>query len=119
MYPFLTPLSQPSIRSAYSSLSLPESVKIVEVGPRDGLQSEKKFVPTNVKKELIARLGASGLSVIEATSFVNPQWVPQVRSYEETEREFRSCDLRWPTTLRSSPKLKSFQASRIQSWYPT
>lgn len=57
---------------------IPEYVKIVEVGPRDGLQNEKIIVPTAVKVELIRRLVSSGLSVIEATSFVSPKWVPQV-----------------------------------------
>lgn len=58
---------------------LPSYVKIVEVGPRDGLQNEKSTVPTSVKVELIQRLAASGLPVVEATSFVSPKWVPQVR----------------------------------------
>jgi hydroxymethylglutaryl-CoA lyase len=57
---------------------MPEFVKIVEVGPRDGLQNEKNVVPTDVKIELIRRLASTGLSVIEATSFVSPKWVPQV-----------------------------------------
>lgn len=52
----------------------------MEVGPRDGLQNEKNIVPTAVKIELIHRLASSGLSVIEATSFVSPKWVPQVQS---------------------------------------
>ncbi|HZG14599.1 MAG TPA: hydroxymethylglutaryl-CoA lyase [Candidatus Bathyarchaeia archaeon] len=53
-------------------------VKIVEVGPRDGLQNEKEIVPTAVKIELINKLGASGLRYIEASSFVNPKWIPQL-----------------------------------------
>ena len=57
---------------------LPEYVKIVEVGPRDGLQNEKDIVPTPLKVELIRRLATSGLPVVEATSFVSPKWVPQV-----------------------------------------
>ncbi|WP_299439596.1 hydroxymethylglutaryl-CoA lyase [uncultured Rhodospira sp.] len=57
---------------------LPGSVKLVEVGPRDGLQNEPKAVPTATKVELIERLGAAGLSVIEAGSFVSPKWVPQM-----------------------------------------
>jgi hydroxymethylglutaryl-CoA lyase len=57
---------------------MPEFVKIVEVGPRDGLQNEKNVVPTDVKIELIRRLASTGLSVIEATSFVSPKWIPQV-----------------------------------------
>ena len=57
---------------------LPGYVKIVEVGPRDGLQNEKDIVPTPVKVELIRRLATSGLHAVEATSFVSPKWVPQV-----------------------------------------
>lgn len=59
--------------------SIPEFVKIVEVGPRDGLQNEKDIVPTAIKVELIKMLVSSGLPVVEATSFVSPKWVPQVK----------------------------------------
>ncbi|KIA79322.1 hydroxymethylglutaryl-CoA lyase [Chromobacterium piscinae] len=55
-----------------------EYVKIVEVGPRDGLQNEKQAVDTAVKLELIRRLAGSGLSAIEAGAFVSPKWVPQM-----------------------------------------
>ncbi|RCK53716.1 hydroxymethylglutaryl-CoA lyase [Thalassospira profundimaris] len=58
--------------------TLPNKVKIVEVGPRDGLQNEKAMVSTATKIELIRRLGEAGLSVIEATAFVSPKWVPQM-----------------------------------------
>ncbi|MFH1804076.1 MAG: hydroxymethylglutaryl-CoA lyase [Pseudomonadota bacterium] len=57
---------------------LPKSVKIVEVGPRDGLQNEKTMVATDIKVELINRLNDCGLPVIEATAFVSPKWVPQM-----------------------------------------
>jgi hydroxymethylglutaryl-CoA lyase len=63
--------------------SLPSSVRIVEVGPRDGLQNEKTIIPTDVKIELIDRLSACGLRTIEATSFVSPKWVPQLADAEE------------------------------------
>jgi len=53
-------------------------VRIVEVGPRDGLQNEKKVIPLATKIELIERLAKTGVSVIEAGSFVSPKWVPQV-----------------------------------------
>jgi hydroxymethylglutaryl-CoA lyase len=59
------------------------SVKIVEVGPRDGLQNEKSQVLTQVKIELINRLSAAGLTNIEATSFVSPKWVPQLADAAE------------------------------------
>ncbi|XP_028929829.1 3-hydroxymethyl-3-methylglutaryl-CoA lyase, cytoplasmic isoform X6 [Ornithorhynchus anatinus] len=62
---------------------LPEYVKIVEVGPRDGLQNEKTIVPTNIKIELINQLSQTGLSVIEVTSFVSAKWVPQMADHTE------------------------------------
>lgn len=60
-------------------------VKLVEVGPRDGLQNEKKTIPLATKIELIERLARTGLSTIEAGSFVAPKWVPQVRSGLDVE----------------------------------
>ncbi|MGA9227473.1 MAG: hydroxymethylglutaryl-CoA lyase [Mesobacillus sp.] len=59
-------------------LKLPEKVEIIEVGPRDGLQNEKSFVPTEVKKEFIYALKNAGLKEMELTSFVSPKWVPQM-----------------------------------------
>lgn len=58
-------------------------VRIVEVGPRDGLQNEKTIIPTATKIELIDRLSATGLAEIEATSFVSPKWVPQLADAAE------------------------------------
>jgi hydroxymethylglutaryl-CoA lyase len=55
-----------------------EHIKIVEVGPRDGLQNEKQFVDTAIKADLINRLAAAGFANIEAVSFVSPKWVPQM-----------------------------------------
>lgn len=66
-------------------------VKIMEVGPRDGLQNEKGVVPIDVKVELINRLGEAGLRHIEAGSFVSPKWVPQVRSMSALHRDKKSC----------------------------
>ena len=57
---------------------LPSAVRIVDVGPRDGLQNEKALVPTEVKVELVERLADAGVACIEATSFVSPKWVPQM-----------------------------------------
>jgi hydroxymethylglutaryl-CoA lyase len=57
---------------------LPTKVKIVEVGPRDGLQNEKEFVATEVKVELVNRLANAGLQNVESASFVSPKWVPQM-----------------------------------------
>jgi hydroxymethylglutaryl-CoA lyase len=58
--------------------SFDNRVKLVEVGPRDGLQNEKMAIPLATKLELIERLAKTGLSTIEAGSFVSPKWVPQV-----------------------------------------
>ncbi len=60
-----------------------DSVRIVEVGPRDGLQNEKNAIPAAAKIELIDRLSATGLRSIEATSFVSPKWVPQLADAAE------------------------------------
>ena len=62
---------------------LPASVTVYEVGPRDGLQNESAVVPVAVKAEFITRLAAAGLSAIETTSFVRPEWVPQLADAEE------------------------------------
>lgn len=58
-------------------------VKIVEVGPRDGLQNETEILPTEVKIQLIHKLAGAGLTSIEATSFVSPRWIPQLADAEE------------------------------------
>lgn len=59
-------------------MNYPKSVRIVEVGPRDGLQNEQAAVQTSTKVELINQLSAAGLNYIEAGSFVSPKWVPQM-----------------------------------------
>jgi hydroxymethylglutaryl-CoA lyase len=64
-------------------MKLPKSVTIVEVGPRDGLQNEGRFVPTDQKIELIERLSETGLRRIEITSFVHPKAIPQLQDSEE------------------------------------
>jgi hydroxymethylglutaryl-CoA lyase len=63
--------------------SLPKRVLIYEVGPRDGLQNEKAVIPVEVKAELVERLVAAGLKIVEVTSFVSPRWVPQLADAEE------------------------------------
>ncbi len=62
---------------------LPPRVTVYEVGPRDGLQNEQQTVPVEVKVELVERLAAAGLPVVEVTSFVSPRWVPQLADAEE------------------------------------
>ena len=64
-------------------MTLPSRVKLVEVGPRDGLQNEKQQVPAAVKVELVHRLQDAGLTEIEVTSFVSPKWVPQMADNAE------------------------------------
>ena len=61
----------------------PPDVRIVEVGPRDGLQNEKAIIPSVTKIALIDRLSSCGFSVVEATSFVSPKWVPQLADAEQ------------------------------------
>lgn len=63
-------------------MSLPKQVTLVEVGPRDGLQNEPEILDTAIKVELINRLSQTGLSVIEATSFVSPKWIPQLADHQ-------------------------------------
>jgi hydroxymethylglutaryl-CoA lyase len=64
-------------------MPLPRRVKIVEVGPRDGLQNEKQAMSADVKLELIGRLADAGVKSIEATAFVSPKWVPQMADATE------------------------------------
>lgn len=88
---------------------LPGYVKIVEVGPRDGLQNEKDIVPTPVKVELIRRLATSGLPVVEATSFVSPKWVPQLADAKDVMEAVRTIGgVRFPVL---TPNLKGFEAA--------
>ncbi len=70
-------------------MKLPARVRIVEVGPRDGLQNEKATIDTDVKVGLVERLGDAGLSMIEAASFVSPKWVPQMADGAEVMARIR------------------------------
>ena len=89
-------------------MALPSRVKIVEVSPRDGLQNEKEFVPTDIKVELVNRLAAAGFPNVEAASFVSPKWVPHTAP--------KRCNRGWRTFGSSASKSKlktstySFQA---------
>ncbi|EAX04444.1 HMGCLL1 isoform 1 [Pan troglodytes] len=85
---------------------LPEFVKIVEVGPRDGLQNEKVIVPTDIKIEFINRLSQTGLSVIEVTSFVSSRWVPQMADHTEVMKGIHQYPgVRYPVL---TPNLQGF-----------
>ncbi len=94
-------------------MTLPKRVKLVEVGPRDGLQNEKMIVPTAVKIELIERLAAAGLSAIEATSFVSPRWVPQMADHSEVLRSLLASPRRRPGVSYPvlTPNLQGFDAA--------
>uniref|UniRef100_A0A7S3A2Y9 hydroxymethylglutaryl-CoA lyase n=1 Tax=Rhodosorus marinus TaxID=101924 RepID=A0A7S3A2Y9_9RHOD len=71
------------VRRCFSSLVNVERVRVVEVGPRDGLQNESKFVPTERKVKLVEDLVDAGIGNVEVTSFVSPQWVPQLSDSAE------------------------------------
>jgi hydroxymethylglutaryl-CoA lyase len=85
-------------------------VKIVEVGPRDGLQNEPGELPTAVKVELIERLADAGLPAVEATAFVSPKWIAQMADHTEVmERIRRKPGVSYPVL---TPNLKGFEAAR-------
>ncbi len=84
-------------------------VRIVEVGPRDGLQNEKQVIPTATKLELIRRLTAAGLRDIEVTSFVSPKWVPQMADHAEIMQGLRGDSGVTYSVL--TPNLKGFEAA--------
>jgi len=89
---------------------LNKSARIVEVGPRDGLQNERGALPTAVKVELIERLADAGLPAVEATAFVSPKWVPQMADHTEVlERIRRKPGVSYPVL---TPNLKGFEAAR-------
>lgn len=89
--------------------TLPKSVKLVEVGPRDGLQNERDTIPANIKIELVDRLTAAGFVNIEAASFVSPKWVPQMATSGEVMEKI----VRQPGTIYSAlvPNMKGFEAA--------
>jgi hydroxymethylglutaryl-CoA lyase len=93
-------------------MKLPTRVKIVDVGPRDGLQNEKGQVPAEVKIGLVHRLQDAGLKEIEVTSFVSPKWVPQMADAAEVMAGIqRRPDVRYSVL---TPNMKGFEAA-VQS----
>ncbi|OZI42765.1 hydroxymethylglutaryl-CoA lyase [Bordetella genomosp. 5] len=90
-------------------MALPTRVKIVEVSPRDGLQNEKAFVPTEIKVELVDRLSAAGFPNVEAASFVSPKWVPQMADGADVMGRIA----RRPGTIYSvlTPNMKGFEGA--------
>jgi hydroxymethylglutaryl-CoA lyase len=90
-------------------MTLPSRVKLVDVGPRDGLQNEKQPVPASVKIELVHRLQDAGLKEIEVTSFVSPKWVPQMGDNAEVMAGIqRKAGVRYSVL---TPNLKGFEAA--------
>eukprot|EP00088_Acartia_fossae_P003061 TRINITY_DN11272_c0_g1_i12.p1 TRINITY_DN11272_c0_g1~~TRINITY_DN11272_c0_g1_i12.p1 ORF type:complete len:328 (-),score=47.62 TRINITY_DN11272_c0_g1_i12:308-1291(-) len=88
-----------------------DHVRIVEVGPRDGLQNEKEIVPTQVKLDFIDRLASAGLSHVEATSFVSPKWVPQMGDHKEIlsgVMKLKHNGVSYPVLV---PNIKGFQSA--------
>ena len=71
---------------------LPKTVEIVEVGPRDGLQNEKRSLSAQDKIDFIDQLSMIGCKRIEAGSFVSPKWVPQMSSSDEVMRAIKRCE---------------------------
>jgi hydroxymethylglutaryl-CoA lyase len=92
-----------------STTGLPKAVKIVEVGPRDGLQNEKQTIAAEIKIDLVNRLTAAGFPNIEAASFVSPKWVPQMA----TSTDVMNAITRKPGTIYSAlvPNMKGFEAA--------
>ncbi len=89
--------------------SLPHRVRLIDVGPRDGLQNEKQPVPAAVKVELVHRLQAAGLKEIEVTSFVSPKWVPQMADNAEVMAGIhREAGVRYSVL---TPNLQGFEAA--------
>jgi len=90
-------------------MELPQHVRIVEVGPRDGLQNEPKSVPTATKVELIERLADAGLPAVEATAFVSPKWVPQMADHTDVLKALRRRPgVAYPVLV---PNMKGFEAA--------
>jgi hydroxymethylglutaryl-CoA lyase len=88
-------------------MNVPDRVTVVEVGPRDGLQNEPGHVATDLKVEFIEALADAGLPVVEATSFVNPKWVPQLADAEEVlTRVKRVATCRYPVLV---PNLRGLE----------
>jgi hydroxymethylglutaryl-CoA lyase len=89
--------------------NLPKKVYLREVGPRDGLQNEKQFVPTEKKKEFIRKLAATGLPHIEITSFVHPKWIPALTDSAEIGKTF--ADMGRTHTSALVPNMKGLEGA--------
>lgn len=97
-------------------MSFPKKVKLVEVSPRDGLQNEEKKISTAVKIEFINRLSETGLSVIEATSFVSPKWIPQLADGSEVLQGIKKkSDVSYPVLVPNIQGLENAIAAGANS----
>ncbi|MDR0274998.1 MAG: hydroxymethylglutaryl-CoA lyase [Burkholderiaceae bacterium] len=98
-------------------MNFPTRVKLVDVGPRDGLQNEKQPVPAAVKVELIGRLQQAGLPEIEATSFVSPKWVPQMADNAQVMRDIqRKPGVRYAALIPNMQGLQAALAAPRAQW---
>ncbi|KAJ2332026.1 hypothetical protein GGH92_009050, partial [Coemansia sp. RSA 2673] len=105
------PACKSTVETTRASPSLRPLVKIVEVGPRDGLQNEKKMVPTETKVALINMLADVGLMTVEATSFVSPKWVPQMSDAKQVMAQIaRRPGVSYPVL---APNLKGLEAAIV------
>ena len=87
-------------------------VKIVEVGPRDGLQNEQQSISTDDKVDLIDRLSAARLQAVEATAFVSPKWVPQMADHADVmARISRVAGTAYPVLVPNSKGYNSAKAA--------
>ena len=92
-------------------MTIPSFVKLVDVGPRDGLQNEKQTVPASIKIELVHRLQNAGLKEIEVTSFVSPKWVPQMADNAEVMAGIqRQAGVRYSVL---TPNMKGLEAAQL------
>lgn len=96
-------------------MSFPERVKIVEVGPRDGLQNESETVPAEIKVQLIELLVDAGLPVVESGAFVSPKWVPQMATSAEVFKQINKRDgISYPMLVPNLKGLELAQAAGVQ-----
>ena len=92
-------------------MNIPSKVRLIDVGPRDGLQNEPQPVPSAVKIELVHRLQAAGLKEIEVTSYVSPKWVPQMADNHEVMAGItRQSGVRYSVL---TPNLKGYEAALL------
>ena len=105
----IEPVLASELKNETITMTILSRVKLVDVGPRDGLQNEKQPVPAAVKIELVHRLQAAGLTEIEVTSFVSPKWVPQMADNAEVMAGIaRQSGVRYSVL---TPNMQGFEAA--------